>query len=731
MFHNARLAAVIKMSRFNIRQRWILCWFVLLALICVMTASAQDATNSLVDYVMSHEGNAEDGRHLLLEDPRLICLRCHTVDRTGGKAGPDLSAIGDKFSRADLVRAILEPSANIAVGYGTTVVTTKDGEDHQGVLKQATGDWIEIMGGDGVPVRISTADIKAQHSSDISLMPAGLVNALKPEEFADLIAYLHSLHLSTSGVHSMAMPENIQAAAHGVALVPFFSPTVHLTQPTWFGEVPGFTNLFAVLEHSGHSWLIERTASGDRRTPLIDLSHEVRYGPATGLLGMAFHPRFSENHKYYLKYQVLRDQRIVTVLVERKFAVDFRSDSGEPGREVLAIEGATQDHNGGCIAFGPDGYLYLGMGDTGPQRDPQGHSQNLSILQGKMLRIDVDHRDAGLEYAIPRDNPFVTRSNVRPEIWAYGFREPWRFSFDRLTGELWVGDVGQDQYEEVSMPRAGENQGWNVFESVVPFSNQYRRDGENYSMPVFAYSHHVGVSITGGYVYRGHKAPEMFGHYVCADFQTCRIWELTQTNRILNNVLEIGVAPSRVTSFSQDHEGELYIVGYDSGQIYWLDLAQVKPYPHQSKVLAETSEAAPVLWRYSLQSPAGGWQGRDFDDSSWSMAPGGFGTAGTPGAVVRTDWHTSDIWLRRDFSLGSIDSNHLMLRLYHDEDAEVYLNGVEIARVPHWTQNYTDIALPAEAGSALHPGRNCLAVHCHQTGGGQYIDAGLSEYIDQ
>src|SRR5213075_1554358 len=123
---------------------------------------------------------------------------------------------------------------------------------------------------------------------------------------------------------------------------------------------------------------------------------------------------------------------------------------------------ATQDHNGGSIEFGPDGFLYLGMGDTGPQRDPQVHGQNLNILWGKILRLDVDHADGGRAYDIPKDNPFVKRSNVRPEIWAYGFREPWRISFDRVTGDLWVGDVGQDRVEEITLVRAGENHGWNV-----------------------------------------------------------------------------------------------------------------------------------------------------------------------------------------------------------------------------------------------------------------------------
>jgi glucose/arabinose dehydrogenase len=186
-------------------------------------------------------------------------------------------------------------------------------------------------------------------------------------------------------------------------------------------------------------------------------------GP-NGLLGLAFHPKFRENHKYYVKHQVMEEGKITTVLVEKIAAPDHRRDSGNPSRRLLKIVSVTQDHSGGCIEFGPDGYLYLAMGDTGPQQDPNGHGQNMQLFLAKILRIDVDRRDEGLPYAIPPDNPFVGRADARPEIWALGFREPWRFTFDALTGDLWVGDVGQDRVEEVAIVRRGENHGWNVYE---------------------------------------------------------------------------------------------------------------------------------------------------------------------------------------------------------------------------------------------------------------------------
>ncbi len=622
----------------------------------------------------------------------------------------------------------------MAIGYDTTILETKSDEEYQGVVKQATDAWIELMGWDAKTFRVATAEIATRRTGTGSFMPAGMETVMTPLEFADLIAYLQTLHQPiNAGVTNGGTLDSTPLAANPVSLQSFFNPSVRLEHPLWFGQVPGKTNLFVVLEHGGKSWLIERTPEGDQQTSLVDLSGKVRVGGATGLLGLAFHPKFAENRRYFLKYQVLESGRIITLLVERRFAEDFRGDVGESARELLRIPAVTQDHDGGCITFGPDGYLYLGMGDTGPQRDPQGHGQDLKILLGKMLRIDVDHPQPPLAYGIPADNPFVSRPEARPEIWAYGFRSPWRFSFDPATGDLWVGDVGQDRVEEVTIARAGENHGWNVFEGADRFSDQYRCAGENYIPPVFSYSHRIGVSITGGFVYRGTRAPAMVGHYICGDFETRLLWALTQTNRHLASVVEIGRSPSRISSFGQTHDGEIYLVGYDDGVIYRMDLSTVNPTPLEDRVLAETAERAPVRWRYTLQPPSNEWFRPQFDDTAWNYGPGGFGTRGTPGAVVRTEWSTGNIWLRREFNLESdarvAQAQSITLRLHHDEDAEVYVNGVEAARLPRWTSGYVEIALSSDAIKSLRPGRNVLAIHCRQNNGGQYIDAGLVEFI--
>ena len=290
-----------------------------------------------------------------------------------------------------------------------------------------------------------------------------------------------------------------------------------------------------------------------------------------GLLGLAFHPNFKENRKYYLKYQVFEEGTVATILVEKRFAPNFREDSGEAPRRLLKILSVAEDHSGGCIEFGPDGFLYFGMGDTGPHRDPSGHAQNLSLLLGKILRIDVDRSEDGKAYSIPRDNPFRDVADARPEIWAWGFRNPWQFSFDKATGDLWVGDVGQDRQEEIDIVKRGENLGWNVYEGFEPFSNVYRKEGVTYTLPVFAYRRKLGVSVTGGPVYRGEKSPSFQGVYIFGDYNSKRIFGLTQENRTLKTVRQIGTSPQGIVAFATGDRGEIFLVGFE-GMIYKLDL---------------------------------------------------------------------------------------------------------------------------------------------------------------
>ncbi len=307
-----------------------------------------------------------------------------------------------------------------------------------------------------------------------------------------------------------------------------------------------------------------------------DLSDQVfsLRGP-NGLLDVAFHPRFRENGKYYLYYQIFQDGKVETHIVEKQFDPAFRADSGKPGKLIIKFVSVAEDHAGGCLRFGPDGFLYLAMGDTGPHNDPNGHAQNLQMLLGKMMRIDVDHQDSGRDYGIPTDNPFRGQAGVLPEIWAYGFRNPWRFSFDRLTGELWLADVGQDRVEEVDIVRRGENYGWNVFEGFEPFSNQYKVEGRKFTMPFFAYRRKYGNSVTGGFVYRGNKDSSFYGVYVFGDYNSKRIFGLTQENGTLKTARQIGSLPQRLVSFSEDEAGNLYAVGFE-GTIYQIDFTDAR-----------------------------------------------------------------------------------------------------------------------------------------------------------
>ena len=251
--------------------------------------------------------------------------------------------------------------------------------------------------------------------------------------------------------------------------------------PTLFAFVPGSDDRAAlVLEHAGRIQVVEGIGGEARQRTLLDLRGRVKPGGATGLLGLAFSPEFRENRRYFIQYQIEEKDEVFTLIEERTMKPDRLEDSGIPAREVIRIPAATLDHCGGSIAFGADGYLYFGMGDTGPHRDPEGHGQDMGLLLGKMLRIDVDGRDAGARLLDSGGQSLSSAvKGVRPEIWASGFRNPYRFSWDLKTGELWVADVGQDKWDEVAIVRRGENHGWNVLEGHHPFSETYpaaRRD---------------------------------------------------------------------------------------------------------------------------------------------------------------------------------------------------------------------------------------------------------------
>ncbi len=237
-------------------------------------------------------------------------------------------------------------------------------------------------------------------------------------------------------------------------------------------------------------------------------------------------------------------------------------------RVLLKIPQPAGNHNGGLILFGPDRYLYIGMGDGGSAGDPWGNAQNLSVLLGKLLRIDIDK---GYPYSIPPDNPFNDKPGIKPEIWAYGLRNPWRYSFDRLTGDLYIADVGQNKWEEVHFQGAGskggQNYGWDLLEGFHDFEIKPGSDRSGLTPPILEYGHDVGISITGGYVYRGKKFPDLNGTYFFADFGSGSIWGLRRTSRGWQWAL-FKHTSYQISTFGEDEVGEIYLADYISGRIF-------------------------------------------------------------------------------------------------------------------------------------------------------------------
>ncbi|MCJ7702259.1 MAG: PQQ-dependent sugar dehydrogenase [Anaerolineales bacterium] len=318
-----------------------------------------------------------------------------------------------------------------------------------------------------------------------------------------------------------------------------------------------------ILEQPGLIWVHQ---NGERLpTPFLDVRDRVfDQGNEQGLLGLAFHPAYEQNGTFFINYTGQGGDTVIS-----RLQVSGDPNVGDAGTEkvLLRIEQPFSNHNGGHLVFGPDGYLFIGTGDGGSGGDPQGNAQNLNSLLGKLLRIDVDH---GEPYAIPGDNPYL-QGGGRPEIWASGLRNPWRFTFDRVTGDLYIGDVGQNQWEEVSILTAGHpggaNFGWNVWEASHPFQGG-PQEGVQMVSTIWEYDHTQGCSITGGFLYRGSLA-DWSGIYVYGDFCTGTIWGLLQDAQGAWQNMLLFQTKANITSFGEDEAGELYLVDRN-GSVYQL-----------------------------------------------------------------------------------------------------------------------------------------------------------------
>lgn len=533
--------------------------------------------NDYTKYVVRHYGNANVGEELLARNKNVSCLKCHAIDGDE-KNAPNMRGVADKFSREDLVRHILDPSLTILPGFETTSFLMEDGRALSGNLRGVTSETYTVWDVEGKPNTIRRDQVLEQRVSTKSLMPDNLIDHISREQLSDLIAFVESLRTTRrKGLVGRETEVNIQKLSEPLQFRPFHAKSLAFDRPVWFEPIPGFSNQFVVLEHqSARVWRLIKSDDGDKKELFLDLKSEVSHGPNEGLMCIAFHTDYVKNGRYFLKHENRSGGNLETRVIERMAAANRLVDSGADSRQLFSVDQPAGNHNGGCIRFGPDGFLYIAFGDGGPQKDPNGNAQSLHRLLGSMMRIDVNTRSEGLPYGIPSDNPLVAKSSrdskLRSEIWATGFREPWRFSFDSLTGELWVGDVGQVKYEEVTIVRGGENHGWNVLEGFEPFSEQYEKPDVDYTPPVFAYSHSLGASVTGGHVYRGDSQSSFYGMYVFGDFESRRVWGIRQQDRKLTKILELGRSPIAMSAFGIDHEGELYMVGFD-GIIYELDFS--------------------------------------------------------------------------------------------------------------------------------------------------------------
>ncbi len=554
------------MFRINIRAGQMV---PIMIICCCSNVAAQDDDKAVLARYRAAAAKSGDPTRgkTVFESQQSGCTKCHAVSGKQRKAGPDLAVIGDKFTRDQMIRAVLEPSAAIHPDFATINITTTEGKVINGVLQKRTDSALELLDAEARLVRIASNEIEDEQQIKTSLMPGGIFKLLKAEQFADLIAYLTTLKQGTGGIRHPGLAEEIPTVKKTIHLEPLHSEEMRFDHPVWITAVPGTNREFLVVEQKTRKvWRFEEGDGQrrDRKELFLDLSAEASTGQFEGVMCLAFHPQFRQNRKYYINHHV-RNQgsHFSPVIIERQATKNLTRDAGVGSRRLLQIPQDTDLHWGGMLAFGPDGYLYIGAGDAGPQEDPQGHSQNLSLLVGKILRIDVDRRTGELPYGIPKSNPYRgADTKVRSEIWASGFRMPWRFSWDSVTGDMWVGEIGQNLFEEVSIVRVGENHGWNVYEAFQGFSDRYRRKGEKYTPPVISYRRKHGVSVTGGYVYRGKRSKSYYGAYIFSDFESKKIWAARQAGRKLLEIRQIGMSPEKPSSFGVDADGELFLVGY-------------------------------------------------------------------------------------------------------------------------------------------------------------------------
>jgi glucose/arabinose dehydrogenase len=356
-----------------------------------------------------------------------------------------------------------------------------------------------------------------------------------------------------------------------VYLTPAF-PRLNFARPVFLTHAGDASDRIFVVEQYGRVRVFKNEHGAAEADVFLDIRDKVQMKHnEEGLLALAFHPEYKTNGRLFLYYtpKSARGESKRNRLAEYRVSADD-PNKADPASErvILDIEQKYGNHNGSTLLFGADGYLYMSHGDGGLANDPDNNAQNLGTLLGKITRIDINNKSDGREYAIPSDNPFVDQAKypgARPEIWAYGLRNVWRMSFDRLTGNLWAGDVGQNAWEEVDLIVKGGNYGWRVREGQHDFLADESVVKSTLIEPLAEYSHREGLSITGGHVYNGDKYPALDGVYFYADYATGRVWGLKYSDGKVqvNGEVLAGKERTFIASFGEDEAGELYVCAFD------------------------------------------------------------------------------------------------------------------------------------------------------------------------
>ncbi len=369
-------------------------------------------------------------------------------------------------------------------------------------------------------------------------------------------------------------------------------PNLSFDHPVGIYHAGDESDRLFVIEQPGVIKVFDNSQNTITASIFLDISDRVLYGGEQGLLGLAFHPNFTDNGYFYVDYTTDDPRRAV---IARYTINQTNPDQANKTSEQIVLEVLQPyaNHNGGQIAFGPDGYLYIALGDGGSGGDPLGNGQNRSTLLGSILRIDVNSVSPPLNYGIPEGNPFVGNTEgYREEIYAYGLRNPWRFSFDD-SERLWTGDVGQAKWEEIDIIESGKNYGWNIMEGNHCYLPSSGCNTTGLELPIWEYGHSIGHSVTGGFVYRGSALPELNGSYIYGDFEYGQIWALEYDGLNPTNNSLLVDTNLLITSFGMDENNELYIVDYRGG-IYQLN--------YSSPISTGIFNAAFVPVLYSSQS---------------------------------------------------------------------------------------------------------------------------------